>query len=359
MFPLFFEQIKETHKYILFFFEVMERMIRIVACFKFLLSSLMFLLLIVFMTACTLGNRVPIIPQEEGNFSVHMCPVENCSQVLREEIMKSTSVSCAFYDISDAAIIKALEEKKARVVIDDENFFGLGRKVHAKGIMHDKFCIFDNKRVLTGSYNPTAMGERHANNLVIVSSQIIAKNYQDEFEELWKDVSQKEKQQVHQPMVNVSGTVMEMYFCPEDNCELHVLETIKEAKVSVHFMTFAFTSDPIGEYLASVGGNNGLLAGEKNSGRSSKIDVKGVFEKQQISEWSEYARLNVTGIKVIIDDSPYLMHNQVFIIDRKVVITGSFNPSKNADTNNDENVFIIRNAVIAEEYEKEFERLFS
>ena len=35
------------------------------------------------------------------------------------------------------------------------------------------------------------------------------------------------------------------------------------------------------------------------------------------------------------------MHHKVFIIDEEIVITGSFNPSKNADTRNDENILII------------------
>jgi phosphatidylserine/phosphatidylglycerophosphate/cardiolipin synthase-like enzyme len=306
------------------------------------------------------GNvvRSTPVPAEAGSIEAHQCPVENCSQVFREAIESSTTVDCALYDLSDRDIMDALTAKHARIAIDASTYFGMGRPVHTNGIMHDKFCILDSRRVLTGSYNPTALGEHHANNIVIIESTIIAKNYQDEFDELWKDVPQAKKKQVKVPKVNVtpevnmtekaspagtgSGIIVEDYFCPEDHCESHVLAVLQEAGVSVHFMTYAFTSDPIGEYLAS----------------RSDLDIKGVFEKQQLSQWSEDKRLKDAGIPVKIDERPYLMHHKVFIIDGKTVITGSFNPSRNADQNNDENVVVIRDAGIAEQYEQEFLRLF-
>ncbi|MFH1064425.1 MAG: phospholipase D-like domain-containing protein [Candidatus Woesearchaeota archaeon] len=52
------------------------------------------------------------------------------------------------------------------------------------------------------------------------------------------------------------------------------------------------------------------------------------------------------------------MHHKVFIIDEKVVVTGSFNPSSNADKNNDENLLIIHDPIVAAEFLEEFERVW-
>jgi len=52
------------------------------------------------------------------------------------------------------------------------------------------------------------------------------------------------------------------------------------------------------------------------------------------------------------------MHHKVFIIDNETVITGSFNPTKNADLRNDENILIIHNKWIAKKYLKEFEKVW-
>jgi phosphatidylserine/phosphatidylglycerophosphate/cardiolipin synthase-like enzyme len=53
------------------------------------------------------------------------------------------------------------------------------------------------------------------------------------------------------------------------------------------------------------------------------------------------------------------MHEKVLVIDGEVVVLGSYNFSRNANEINDENVLIIRNSTIAEEFVREFERIYS
>ncbi len=51
------------------------------------------------------------------------------------------------------------------------------------------------------------------------------------------------------------------------------------------------------------------------------------------------------------------MHHKVLIIDEETVITGSFNPTKNGDEGNDENVLIIHDKEIAKKFLGEFNYL--
>jgi phosphatidylserine/phosphatidylglycerophosphate/cardiolipin synthase-like enzyme len=53
------------------------------------------------------------------------------------------------------------------------------------------------------------------------------------------------------------------------------------------------------------------------------------------------------------------MHHKVIIIDRRVVITGSYNFTGRAEEVNDENVLIIDHPGIAEAYMAEFERVYA
>ena len=46
------------------------------------------------------------------------------------------------------------------------------------------------------------------------------------------------------------------------------------------------------------------------------------------------------------------------IIDRKTVITGSYNFSQNAEKENDENIVIIHNPKVAQGYSREFKILW-
>ena len=110
-------------------------------------------------------------------------------------------------------------------------------------------------------------------------------------------------------------------------------------------MAFSFTSDVIGETMI-----------EKFK---EGITVEGVFEKRGSgSEHSEFTKMLIEGVPVIKDHNRNVMHHKVIIIDDRIVITGSFNFSKNANRSNDENIVIIDSPEIAAQYNDEFRRLY-
>ncbi len=54
--------------------------------------------------------------------------------------------------------------------------------------MHDKFWIFDNNTVWTGSTNITQNGNfRNNNNVIVVENAEVAAIYENEFSEMWND----------------------------------------------------------------------------------------------------------------------------------------------------------------------------
>jgi phosphatidylserine/phosphatidylglycerophosphate/cardiolipin synthase-like enzyme len=186
---------------------------------------------------------------------------------------------------------------------------------------------------LSGSYNPTDGGGINKNNLLIIESKTLAKNYRNEFEYL---KSGRRSATVHDLIL--SGTPVENYFCPGDRCEDAVLAALSRAEHSIVFMTYSFTSDPIGRLLAAKAAEG--------------VNVDGICEKQQVSMYSECSLLsarNYTGAG--------LLHHKVFIIDNKTVITGSYNPTASGDRRNNENVLIITNTSIAAAYLAEYEAI--
>ena len=52
------------------------------------------------------------------------------------------------------------------------------------------------------------------------------------------------------------------------------------------------------------------------------------------------------------------MHNKFAVIDAKLVATGSFNYSQNADTKNEENLVFINDSVIASEFKNDFDLIW-
>jgi len=66
----------------------------------------------------------------------------------------------------------------------------------------------------------------------------------------------------------------------------------------------------------------------------------------------------VTGIAVRTDNSSYLMHHKFVIVDGRVLLSGSFNWTRQAISGNQENLLALSNRRIVRLYGREFEKLW-
>lgn len=289
-----------------------------------------------------------------GSIDTYFCPRDSCGEKIEEKIKNaSESVHCAFFDLDLKDMIDALEQKSreidVKLIVDTDNHEFVShlnnvRQDNRSGFMHNKFCVIDEKITLTGSMNPTKNGdEKNNNNILFLESSQIAKNYEKEFLEMWTGEFGKGKK-TENPLVYIGDIRVENYFCPEDRCSGKIERTLKEAEESIYFMTFSFTHD--------------FIANELLMKSLKEVDIHGIFENRGAgSEYSKHKVFDYQGLDVIKDKNPAAMHHKVFIIDEKITITGSMNPSNNADFRNDENVLIIYSEEIAERYIDEFERI--
>ncbi len=137
----------------------------------------------------------------------------------------------------------------------------------------------------------------------------------------------------------------EVYFSPNGGCEQIILYYISQAKSSIHILMFSFTLDNVA---------NALIDSYERG-----VDVKVLFEDEQIYSYDIYWRLKNAGIDVRNDTNPSFMHNKIAIIDDKIVLTGSYNWTDSAETVNNENLLMIKDREIAENYEVEFQKLWN
>jgi len=140
-------------------------------------------------------------------------------------------------------------------------------------------------------------------------------------------------------------TVLGIYFSPRGGCEAQIIWWINRANISIHVLIYSFTLDSISDALINA----------YNRG----VDVKIVFERDQVTKYSEYQKLKAAGVPVRNDTNPGLMHNKVMIIDGKIVLTGSFNWSVSAERRNNENLIVIRSIYVARVYEEELDKIWS
>lgn len=306
------------------------------------------LLLCVFLISCTVTSNV--VKEYTLPTEVYFCPRENCTAVLMNYFSNANKIDCAMYDLNVPELVSILKDKNARMVMDDDGAAKeLNPVIDSKySQMHNKFCVLDDQMVITGSFNPT-LGtgiELNNNNVVVLHSKNIASVYENEFAQLYSGTfSDRKEGNNDEHVFYVNNDRVEVYFCPQNWCANKVIYTLDKAKQGIYFMTYSFTHDQIGD----------ILIKKKNQG----IFIKGLMEKSQNSKYSEFNKLNESGMDVVWDKNKGLMHNKVFIIDDSVVITGSFNPTLNGDTSNDENLVIIYNSEIANRYIKEFNLLRS
>lgn len=287
-------------------------------------------------------------PESEAYF----CQTDNCSSYLINLVKNAEkSVHCAFFDIDlydlKNTLANASRYIDVKLVIDNDNYEGIKGNIKyddSSQYMHNKFCVFDRKIVWTGSFNPTERGNsKNDNNAIMIHSRKMADNFEQEFNELWNGIFGKGEKNKRKNFI-INNITISNHFCPEDDCAKRIINEIKRAEHSVYFMTFSFTHEEIADTILSL----------------KDVDIKGIFEKSQAgNKYSQYQRLKGFGIDVIKDSNPFNMHHKVFIIDNRTVITGSMNPTKNGNQNNDENILIIEDERIASQYLMEFKRLWS
>jgi phosphatidylserine/phosphatidylglycerophosphate/cardiolipin synthase-like enzyme len=123
--------------------------------------------------------------------------------------------------------------------------------------------------------------------------------------------------------------VIDVYFSPRGGATEAVVAEIVKARREVLVQAYSFTSAPIAK---------ALLEAKKRG-----VRVEAVLDKSQRKErYTAATFLYNAGIPVMIDDKHAIAHNKIIIIDRRTLITGSFNFTKAAEEKNAENLLIIK-----------------
>ena len=216
------------------------------------------------------------------------------------------------------------------------------------GLMHDKFIVIDRSEVWLGSMNFTDSGAYDDNNNMIrIHSTKIAENYSVEFKEMFEDdmFGPDVVSQTPNPTLTIDDTRIDTYFSPDDGVIHALVELLNNAQESIHFLAFSFTSNDLGD----------IIREKEEAG----LTIAGVMDEEQIlsNQGTEFDPFKQARLDVRIDGIPGQMHHKVFIVDEEIVVIGSYNFSQNAEVRNDENIIIVYNPVIAEQFVMEFKRV--
>ena len=126
-------------------------------------------------------------------------------------------------------------------------------------------------------------------------------------------------------------------FSPKGGCTETIVEQINAASSEILLQAYSFTSASIAK---------ALLHAYKRG-----VHVEAILDKSQRKDkYTSATFLANTGILTFIDDKHAIAHNKIMIIDKEMVITGSFNFTKAAEEKNAENVLVIKSKELAKVY---------
>jgi phosphatidylserine/phosphatidylglycerophosphate/cardiolipin synthase-like enzyme len=125
-------------------------------------------------------------------------------------------------------------------------------------------------------------------------------------------------------------------FTPAQQCEPEIVKAIDGAQSAIRVQAYGFTSLPIVHALQRAARRG--------------VEVLVILDKSNDRKYSAATLLAAFDIPVWIDFQPAIAHNKVIVIDRHLVIGGSYNYTAAAASRNAENVTFIDSRAVAEQY---------
>lgn len=297
----------------------------------------------------------PVSPQGTGGVDGPVVDALDAARLSIDVAAYSISLNSVRY-----ALIRAHDRGvTVRMVMESTNMDGSDAKAliaagipivgdERPGLMHDKFIVIDRSEVWMGSMNYTDSGAYDDNNNVMrIRATKMAENYTKEFEEMFVDnmFGPDVVPATPNPSLLIDGTQVDTYFSPDDGVIGALAPLLDSAEKSIYFLAYSFTSNDLGNIVRKKA--------------EAGLDIHGVMDDEQIrsNQGTEFDPFRQAGLDVLIDGIDGLMHHKVFVVDRKIVAFGSYNFSQSAEQRNDENLLIVYNADIAEQFILEYQRV--
>jgi phosphatidylserine/phosphatidylglycerophosphate/cardiolipin synthase-like enzyme len=130
---------------------------------------------------------------------------------------------------------------------------------------------------------------------------------------------------------------LEVYFSPKGGCTEAVVREVDRARDVILVQSYSFTSLPVADALVRA--------------KARGVAVRVLLDRSdETAKGSQLPTLLDGKVEVNVDDRHAIAHNKVMVIDRTVVLTGSFNFTAAAELVNAENLLVVRNAALARRY---------
>jgi len=343
--------------------------------------------------------QVPAVPAPQvssGTAVSSFTPVEipdlafsgrtDIEAIIETAVRESTStIEIAIYGFTLPRVAQALADAKergvaVRIIMNESHVFTTRRSeelqflldkgidmralrgVGSYGIMHNKIGIFDGRLVMAGSFNwAVTANTANSENAVFSRDRAMLAGYRKYFDWMWA-FSRKVADGPGQPVqtygpppedparpVMFNGMLLPGYtFSPGGQTEANIINAVNFSRESADIAVFSFYSMDIAKAVVEA------------ARRGVKVRV--VVDRVQASQSEVGKLLLANGIPFRWSqgfDGKGVMHNKFAVLDGRLLLTGSFNWSINAQENNFENMFYTASPAYTAPFSAQFERIFS
>ncbi len=147
-------------------------------------------------------------------------------------------------------------------------------------------------------------------------------------------------------VANETATVVSSaYFSPGDTCLRRLSDLMRGCRGTLDICVFTIADDRLTDAILDC------------HARGIRVRVLSDNDKQYDSG-SDIERLRTHGIEVRLDDSPAHMHHKFAVFDGRVLANGSFNWTRSATRDNDENLVVSDDANLVRVFGLQFEKLW-
>ena len=153
--------------------------------------------------------------------------------------------------------------------------------------------------------------------------------------------------QVERPSAGESGQkISEVLFSPGESCRLRIQELLRKSQTTVDVCVFTLTDDRIAESVMDT------------AARGVRTRIISDNDKS-LDLGSDMHRLHAAGIQVRIDRTPNHMHHKFAVFDGKIVASGSYNWTRSAADDNEENIVVTNDQKIVGAFHAQFDQLWT
>ena len=305
------------------------------------------------------------------DFSQKLKPDNNCTELVCKDVLNrinnsKKSIDIALYGFDNVpALYNALVSAKnrgvkIRLVYDNSkeshypetdmiiNLADEKSGDDIKSLMHNKFMIFDEKSVITGSMNfsKTGLSGFNSNAIFVIDSPDIAKIYEEEFSQMLKGKFHQAKSKLNHKIIQLGTSKINIFFSPKDKIITNnIIPFVENAEKYIYIPAFIITHDGL---------SNALIKAKQRG-----VDVKIILDATNVhSTKSKVKALRNAGVLLKIENFAGKIHSKSIIIDDKYVIVGSMNFTNSGENKNDENSLIIEDTRFAKHYKGFFEYIW-